>query len=581
MHQGFLVIGLSRRHVIRWLVTVVALAGGLAQAQVPPSPNRAPQAPKQPSQPMPGQPKPAPDSPEAHRDFDAFYSYMQTSGQSPVGLAEGAKRAGEFAKKYPGTALSYAALGEVRYTQYRMTDGCGMGDDVTMLARKAVDINPKLAEGHILAAKVALCTRDPSLHWHAEQAVKLQPEKPEALFVWARALEVAGDFKASEAAFRKNINSLQEPVRKSNIYFWLGGMLTSDNRLRDDLRADLGKIEDVFHNMVRLDPLSVMKKCTLFSFLARFKDDTTEAQNMRRPFAQEGVSCNHDLRITYLDYVVWAKRYQAGQESAASLKRIQAESGISVDQAFVLSARYMARGDVVRALLNARVVSNIDTIGDGNDRGLDGCCQAVVNAAYQGDVKLVDLLLKNGANVNAAADAKRTPLVYALMNEDVRMTELLLAKGARPNILYDDGVAPLDPGIRAKHHSPELVALLLKNRADPKAKSRGEPVLLLAMSANNLDAVKQLLTRGADPNVKVFRPNNPNDYISPVTQAIQFLQVEMMAALLDAGARPEVPTMSALQYVQGSIAPIKEPELRAKMERIRDLLAARNNKSAK
>ena len=565
----------STRAIRHCAATLLVVTTSYVHGQMPAQQQATP---RQPSQNSPSESKPAPDTPEARKDFDVLYSFLQTSGYSRDGLTEGTRRAEDFARKYPGTALSYAGLGEVRYIYYQMTAGCKMGDDVSMLARKAIAINPGSAEGHILAAKIALCTRHPAFDWHAEQAIKLAPDKPEAMFVKARALQLTRDFRGSEAMFRRNIDALKDPLRKSNIFFWLGQMLTSDERNHADIRADLNKSEEAYRQMVQLDPNAIGKQCTLIGFLVQFRENVTPADKLLRKSGQQRRLCDGSA-AALVDYSVWAKNYQAGHEGASGLKKIQIETGLSPDQAFVLSARFMARGDVVRALLKAKAISNINTIGNGNDRGLAACCQAIVNAAYQGNTELVDFLIKNGANVNAAGDGKRTPLVYALFGENVRMTELLLANGARPNSMYDDGDLPLEKAIRARQNSTALVAALLKYRASPNAD--GRPPLMSAISVRNLEALKLLLAHGADPNARIVSPENPANFSSPVTQSIQMQEVEMFAALLAAGARPEMPTMDALTFIQGSIRAEKDPAGREKLERMRALLVAQAGKAAK
>ena len=57
--------------------------------------------------------------------------------------------------------------------------------------------------------------------------------------------------------------------------------------------------------------------------------------------------------------------------------------------------------------------------------------------------RLVDLLLKAGANVNAADDHGVTPLARAAENASTPMVERLLAAGADPNRAQTSGLTPL------------------------------------------------------------------------------------------------------------------------------------------
>jgi len=193
-------------------------------------------------------------------------------------------------------------------------------------------------------------------------------------------------------------------------------------------------------------------------------------------------------------------------------------------------------GDIAsaRTLLDAGADINQTT-----EYGWTPLLTAVNNRNYQ----LARLLLDRGANPNLANKGGWTPLYLAVDNRNIEggdypvpkpdldhleLIEALLVKGANPNLrvkdntltrtiftmqwFFEDGATPF---IRAAQSSDtDLMALLLKHGADPKAVSaNGDSALTVAggigwvdgvtyerSPAHNLAAVKILLDLGLDAN---------------------------------------------------------------------------------
>ena len=85
---------------------------------------------------------------------------------------------------------------------------------------------------------------------------------------------------------------------------------------------------------------------------------------------------------------------------------------------------------------------------------------ALHNAAFEGNVRLVELLLARGADANAATTQGMTPLHYATFagsGDDPRIAELLLAHGASPHVKDPQGNSPLD---NAKRYAPRVAEFL-------------------------------------------------------------------------------------------------------------------------
>jgi uncharacterized protein len=168
---------------------------------------------------------------------------------------------------------------------------------------------------------------------------------------------------------------------------------------------------------------------------------------------------------------------------------------------------------------------------------------ALLTAVNNRNYKLAQMLVERGADVNAANKGGWTPLYLATDNRNIEggdypvpkpdmehldLIRLLLEKGANPNAkvkdntltrtiftmqwFFEDGATAF---IRASQSSDtELMALLLKHGADPKAATANGDTALTAAAgigwvdgvtyerspAENLKAVRMLLDLGVDPN---------------------------------------------------------------------------------
>jgi cytohesin len=88
-----------------------------------------------------------------------------------------------------------------------------------------------------------------------------------------------------------------------------------------------------------------------------------------------------------------------------------------------------------------------------------------------GTAKIVEMLLKHGASVNAVGAWMQTPLHCAAeVDSAVPMLKVLLAAGAKHNIKDKSGNTPLH--LAAFNFNAEGVRLLLAGGADPRVKNR-------------------------------------------------------------------------------------------------------------
>jgi uncharacterized protein len=190
-----------------------------------------------------------------------------------------------------------------------------------------------------------------------------------------------------------------------------------------------------------------------------------------------------------------------------------------------------------------------------------GGLTALLYATRGGCYRCVEELIKSGADANVPTPEGVTPLMIALDNDYNDVAKLLLARGANPNLwdwwgrtpLYiaidrrEAVLAPLRTGlvtIRAARSGP----------AEPRASS-GPPL-------SNLEIINILLAAGIDPNpqLNMHRPSRGgnsgrfveefyNTGCTPLLRATIGGDVEVVRALLDKGADPNIAGMGLTPFL--------------------------------
>jgi uncharacterized protein len=143
-----------------------------------------------------------------------------------------------------------------------------------------------------------------------------------------------------------------------------------------------------------------------------------------------------------------------------------------------------------------------------------------------------------------------TPLLFTARAGDVESARRLLKAGADPNDAQPDGVSALVLAAHSGHGA--VAALLLEHGADSDAIAGGYTALHAAVLRSDLDLVKALLARRADPNLRMTKGtpmrrdttdwNLPATLIgsTPYLLAAKFLEPEIMAVLVAGGADPRL-----------------------------------------
>src|SRR4051812_36006547 len=156
----------------------------------------------------------------------------------------------------------------------------------------------------------------------------------------------------------------------------------------------------------------------------------------------------------------------------------------------------------VRALLRAKA--------DVNAPEPDGTTPLLV-AAQGDDLDMVRLLLASGARVGAANRYGVTALSLAALNGSATMIEALLAAGADPNTVVSRGQTVLMTAARSGHAAAVRALLDRGARADAQEDLLGETALTWAAAENHADIVALLLKARADPNQRSRSLTWPKD----------------------------------------------------------------------
>ena len=122
-------------------------------------------------------------------------------------------------------------------------------------------------------------------------------------------------------------------------------------------------------------------------------------------------------------------------------------------------------------------------------------------AANNGDLEIVELLIKAGANVNVLDGENNTPLYWASYHGHVDVVRLLCNQKADTSIAQKFGWTPLI-GASGEGHS-DVVNILIEVNANLNAcNDNGNTSLMVASRKGYLDVVEILIIANADTNIK-------------------------------------------------------------------------------
>jgi ankyrin repeat protein len=122
--------------------------------------------------------------------------------------------------------------------------------------------------------------------------------------------------------------------------------------------------------------------------------------------------------------------------------------------------------------------------------------KTLMDAACLGDLKLLQQLIKEGANVKMETLVEeRTPLMGAVRRGHLEVVKALIALGANVNAKTDDGRTALTEAV--ENGNVEVVRLLLDKGADVTARANGRTALEIARTKGSKDIEEILRAHGA------------------------------------------------------------------------------------
>ena len=123
----------------------------------------------------------------------------------------------------------------------------------------------------------------------------------------------------------------------------------------------------------------------------------------------------------------------------------------------------------------------------------------LLKASWDGDLPIVEYLIKKGANVDArATDTKETALLNAVTREHTEVIKALLAAKADVSLRNSFDFNAFTSAVAAGNQ--EIAGLLLDAGAKVGDSTSGLTPLAFAVSGGNMEMVRFLVSRGADVN---------------------------------------------------------------------------------
>ncbi|XP_076285606.1 uncharacterized protein LOC143211647 [Lasioglossum baleicum] len=162
----------------------------------------------------------------------------------------------------------------------------------------------------------------------------------------------------------------------------------------------------------------------------------------------------------------------------------------------------------------------------------------LITSIRNGNLELVEDLLKNGADVNILEDNslfRNSILHSAVYWRQVQMAKLLINYGANVNVKNCLGETPIVNAIY--NRDTKMIELLLTNGADIKEDPK---ILLAAVETGNLKIVEDILTDCADVNMLLFDCTEFYTWAPPLHKAVKRKQVQMVELLINYGANVNV-----------------------------------------
>ena len=158
--------------------------------------------------------------------------------------------------------------------------------------------------------------------------------------------------------------------------------------------------------------------------------------------------------------------------------------------------------------------------------------RALVDAVSRGNREKIELLIAQGADVNARDSNGNTPLMLAARSGHSEIVQFLIARGADVHLKDNLGNTSLIDSARyASEFALEVIEILIAEGADVHAKNKYRNTALInAVRSGRSDVVELLVKEGADVNAKSKNGQ------TALKLAADTLRKDVIAVLTDYGA---------------------------------------------
>jgi uncharacterized protein len=249
-----------------------------------------------------------------------------------------------------------------------------------------------------------------------------------------------------------------------------------------------------------------------------------------------------NLLILSLYRAIYANSYQDVRQTI--------ESGVNVNQRFNsnLTPLMVASGLGLTGIVEQLLDAGADVFAVDSALG----ASPLHKAAQSGVIDVAALLLDRGAFINLQSSATgHTPLIDAVWSKKVEMTKFLLSRGASVTIIGHHQQSVFDflgerkvwtAGFTAPSDEPwgrDILELCLAKKKQDEAAVAAQK-LMAAVAAGHLDEVNNLIAAGVNVDEKSPVIGSGNDGQTPLLVACFLGHVEIVRALLQAGAKATI-----------------------------------------
>ena len=168
------------------------------------------------------------------------------------------------------------------------------------------------------------------------------------------------------------------------------------------------------------------------------------------------------------------------------------------------------------------------------DEDNDSGCTPLFWAVNNSTPDVVSYMIEGGADPNERDNNNKTILHAAVASEKVDNIRYLLEHGPKKMEEKTDfnGDTPLHDAVGLLARKTEIIKILLDHNPDlVNVKNNiGSTALKTAVSWNKINAVKILIERGADPNIRIYNPSSINPKIKELLENAKQIREDYLKA---------------------------------------------------